>query len=111
MLSRSAGRGERRQAVLVANGITFPRTHNLSVLLDLVPKSIMVPLAVEDATDLTQYAVATRYPGVEEPVTAEEYATAIRAAEAVVKWAADLVGTNPPSPASNPDSTPSPNPP
>jgi hypothetical protein len=36
---------------------------------------------------LTRFAVTTRYPGVTEPVTIEEYQRAVAIAEEVVKWA------------------------
>ena len=35
---------------------------------------------------LTSYAVETRYPGLAEPVTREEYETAVTLAEEVVRW-------------------------
>jgi hypothetical protein len=41
---------------------------------------------------LTRFAVTTRYPGVAEPVTAEEHHRAVAIAEAVVKWADVRVG-------------------
>ena len=45
------------------------------------------PPAIAEATDLTRFAVSTRYPGVSEPVTTEEHQRAVAIAEAVVKWA------------------------
>ena len=78
------------KAVLVAHAIPFPRTHNLTTLLDLLPQDIVLPSEVEAATSLTDYAVLTRYPGNLEPVTEEEYHEAVRLAEAVVDWAKTL---------------------
>ena len=51
-----------------------------------------IPPAIADATYLTRFAVVARYPGVAEPVTAEEHHRAVAIAEAVVKWADESVG-------------------
>src|SRR5688572_28934523 len=51
-----------------------------------------IPQAIADATDLTRFAVATRYPSVAEPVTTEEHHRAVAIAEAVVTWADERVG-------------------
>jgi HEPN domain-containing protein len=40
---------------------------------------------------LTRYATATRYPGLEEPVTEREHAEAVEIAEAVLRWAESLL--------------------
>ena len=50
-------------------GISFPRTHAIEVLLDLLKANDMiVPNTVDQAFTLSQYAVQTRYPGEWEPV-------------------------------------------
>ncbi len=46
-----------------------------------------IPATVRQSDRLTQYATATRYPGVEEPVGEQDYAEAVQLAEAVVHWA------------------------
>jgi HEPN domain-containing protein len=61
------------KAVLLHLGIRFPWTHDIAELLTLVGKAgVTVPDDVAEATDLTLYAVAGRYPGHGEPVTEEE---------------------------------------
>ena len=75
------------KAVLVSHAISFPRTHNITILLDLFPQDIVLPSEVEAAASLTDYAILTRYPGNLEPVTEEEYREAVHLAEAVVEWA------------------------
>jgi len=50
-----------------------------------------VPPEVEDAALLTPYASEARYPGLNEPVTDEEYREAVRQAEAVVNWARETI--------------------
>ena len=76
------------KAVYRANDLAFRYTHDLEDLLDgLKREGLSVPQEVEDATDLTEFAWQTRYPGPGEPVPAHEYQAALRQAEAVVAWA------------------------
>ena len=76
------------KAVLVRLGVRFPYIHDLAELVDLVAKAgSKIPKAVREADRLTRFAVVTRYPGVAEPVTREEYQRAVKIAEAVVRWA------------------------
>ena len=49
------------------------------------------PPSVGAAARLTRFAVVTRYPGVTEPVTAEEHQQAVATAEAVLTWATELI--------------------
>lgn len=46
---------------------------------------------VQDCISLSSYAWGARYPGLDEPITAEEYAEAIRKAEVVVAWAEQVL--------------------
>lgn len=61
------------KAVLVHQGISFPKTHNLKFLLELVSAGTSIPPDVTRSTSLTPYAVSMRYPGVFEPVDEQEY--------------------------------------
>ena len=79
------------KAVLIAQAIPFPRTHNITILIDLLPQDISLPSEMEAAALLTDYAVLTRYPGNLEPITEEEYSEAVRLAETVVHWAETLI--------------------
>jgi HEPN domain-containing protein len=82
------------KAILVSKIISFPKTHNIRTLIDLIPEDLDIPQEAKTATRLSDYAVLTRYPGDVEPVTEEEYLEAIRIAEAVVQWAEKIVGRN-----------------
>jgi len=53
--------------------------------------------SVEEAVILTDYAVASRYPGDVEPVTPLEYERALHLAEVVLTWARRIVGPTPQS--------------
>jgi len=81
------------KAVLHANGVEYPFTHNVQLLIDLLPAGLTAPQTILAAADLTPYAVTTRYPGEVEPVTAEERAEAVRIATIVVQWAEALLKT------------------
>ena len=79
------------KAVLRANGVEYPFTHNVQLLIDLLPAGLSAPQTILAAADLTPYAAAARYPGEVEPVTAEERAEAVRVATIVVQWAESLL--------------------
>jgi HEPN domain-containing protein len=83
------------KAVLVAEGADPPRTHDLAVLLAAVPLSVPIGLDRANVVALTAYAVASRYPGDEEPVAADEHAKALAVAASVVAWAQDVLSTPP----------------
>lgn len=83
------------KAVLIAHGIPVPRTHNLRTLFDLLPADVPAPPHIQEAAGLSDYAVASRYPGVSEPVEAEEYREAVDLAEVVVYWAEQVLARKP----------------
>ena len=78
------------KAVLLAHRISFPFTHNLGVLLDLLPAAVTVPPEVDQAATLSAYAVLSRYPGMATPNDADT-AEALRLAQSVVAWAEDVL--------------------
>jgi HEPN domain-containing protein len=71
----------------VAGGAEPPRTHDLEMLLGAVPEEVTVTFDRLSVAALTAYAVASRYPGDDEPVDADEYVVALASAESVVTWA------------------------
>lgn len=97
LLARSRPNGscskccEAIKAVLIAQGIEFPRTHNLRVLLELLSERLELPAPVWNAAGLTDFAVSSRYPGDLEAVTDQEYEEALELAEAVLRWAEEIV--------------------
>jgi HEPN domain-containing protein len=61
---------------------------DLANLLTLLEKAeLAIPEPVREAGRLTRFAVVTRYPGITEPVTEEEYQAAVSIAATVVAWA------------------------
>lgn len=80
------------KAVLIHLGIRFPYVHDLAALLALVEgRGKAIPPHVKEAARLTRFAVETRYPSFNEPVTHEEYERALAIAEAVVCWAEEEI--------------------
>lgn len=80
------------KALLVQEQVDFPRTHSIGALLALCEEAgIDGAEDLVDATSLTRYAVATRYPGEEDPVDREEAREAAALATQVVNWGATHV--------------------
>ena len=78
------------KAILISHGIPFPKTHSIERLIDLLPTDIPRPADLEESSRLTVYATVLRYPGLS-PVSEDKYRNAVRLAEAVVKWAEDIL--------------------
>jgi HEPN domain-containing protein len=74
----------------VFSKVPFPKTHNIGVLLELLPAGTPRDTALEEALSLTDYAVTSRYPGEIEDVTTEELSAAVGIAERVVAWASKI---------------------
>ncbi len=80
------------KAVFIQNGWRFPFIHDLDQLLTgLQSHGLAISPSVQAADQLTEYAVATRYPGIAPPVTKGEYDDAILIADTVLAWAKSLV--------------------
>ena len=75
------------KALLLLRQISYPRTHSIEVLLDILKlKGEHVPENVDETFILTEYAVQTRYPGEWEPVTKKEAGEALGLARLVLSW-------------------------
>ena len=80
------------KAVLISQGIDFPYTHDIAHLATLVDQSeVEFPEALEDAIDLTQYAVVARYPSDDIPVTEIQLDVAVNIAGRVLEWAETII--------------------
>jgi len=73
------------KAYLVYRRVDFPYTHNTSILLELCSDYADWPKKLEDAEELTPYAITTRYPGEDTVVTKEEAQRAVEIAQRVRK--------------------------
>ncbi len=75
------------KALLVLHQVDFPRTHAIGALLALCEDAGFAGVqCLADASGLTRYAVATRYPGEDEPVSAQEAREAATVAALVFAW-------------------------
>lgn len=75
------------KALLVQRQVEFPRTHAIGMLLNLCRAAGYEGTeTLADAVTLTRYAVATRYPGEEEPVSRQEAREAAKLAAQVLAW-------------------------
>ncbi|CBH23600.1 HEPN domain-containing protein [Salinibacter ruber] len=78
------------KALCIERGIEFPYVHDLARLITLLQdEGQPVPDEVTEAGRLTRYAVFTRYPGLDDPVTEEDHNRAVSIAERVVEWVED----------------------
>ncbi len=76
------------KAVYQVHGWIFPFVHNLGVLLDgLERQGLNIPQDVQDADQLSMYAVQARYPGLPTRISQAEFEESFRIADAVVVWA------------------------
>jgi len=81
------------KSVLVKEGVPFPRVHSIERLIDLLPPSIPATPNLMAAARLTAYGTTFRYPGIEEPISQEQYHEALRLAEEVFAWAENIIGS------------------
>ena len=75
------------KAVLIARRRRLAYTHDLVVLCHFIEQlGQPVPDDVKRTVRLNDYAVETRYPGLFEPVTEEDYREALDLADRCVEW-------------------------
>ncbi|MCL1932124.1 MAG: HEPN domain-containing protein [Treponema sp.] len=61
-------------------------THNIRILLDGLEKFTIIPENIKEATNLTKYAVITRYPGEYDEITKEGYEKSVKIAKDCLEW-------------------------
>ena len=71
------------KALLVWQGVVFPRTHDLVVLLNLVPGKCALCLRIDQVQPLNRYSVEARYPGDWDPIDLQEATEAMSMARRV----------------------------
>ena len=71
------------KAMLVFLGVAFPKTHDIRLLLDLIPSRFSLNLSRERVVTLNRYVIEGRYPGDWEPIALEEAKRALAAAKEV----------------------------
>lgn len=85
------------KGLLAYLSLDIPRTHSVGYLLKLIDESgrIRVPVRLEEAAILTDYAVTTRYPGDWDPIDETEYERALLLAQHVYEWVLSVMQQNP----------------
>jgi len=68
------------KALLVVLEIPFPKTHDIGVLIGLMPKHATLSLTVEQQRRFTEYATVMRYPGPYEVIALSEAKEAVKLA-------------------------------
>ena len=71
------------KALLVYDSITFPKTHDLVRLFNLISAHRRLELRLEDLVVLNRYAIETRYPGDWDPIDRQEAVESVEIAQAV----------------------------
>ena len=71
------------KALLINRDLDFRKTHNIAVLIKLLPPSARPDLPLADQDRLTEYATTTRYPGDYDPLAIAEARAAVKLARRV----------------------------
>jgi HEPN domain-containing protein len=72
---------------LIDRGIEFPYIHDIAGLFTLLEVAGQdLPATVREGEKLTRFAVFTRYPGIAQPISHNEYEEAIKIAKEVIRW-------------------------
>jgi HEPN domain-containing protein len=82
------------KGVLVSQGITPPKTHDIELLITLLPTSISRANLPSKAAKLSGYASNFRYPGEEIPVTRDDYLILLAIARDTLAWAVASIEKN-----------------
>ena len=82
-MSQQAGE-KALKAILVFLGMSFPKTHDLDLLRELIPEGWKVKEKFPELYDLSVWAVESRYPGHTPDVTEGEARNTLHLAEAVL---------------------------
>ena len=69
------------KAYLVIRGVDFPFTHDIARLRELCLAQANWPAQIEDADELTPFAITARYPADDEPVSEAEALRAVNRSE------------------------------
>jgi len=71
---------------LIYYGVDPEFTHNIGLLLNELEKYTEIPENIKITTNVTKYAVITRYPGEYDEITKADYEESIKIAENCLNW-------------------------
>ena len=76
---------------LIYFGVEPEFTHNIEVLINELKKFTDVPIYINEAVELTNYAIITRYPGEYQEITKEKYEKAVKTAQKCIEWVENAI--------------------
>jgi HEPN domain-containing protein len=71
------------KALLISRSVDFPKTHDLRVLMQRIPRDLDLRLSIREVLPLNRYTIEARYPGEWEPITRKEAEKAVAIARKV----------------------------
>jgi len=74
------------KGLIIFYGVEPEFTHNIELLINELKKFTDIPEKINEAAQLTTYAVQTRYPGEYDEITKEEYEKAVKIAKNCLDW-------------------------
>ena len=74
------------KALLIYYGADPDFTHNIGLLLNKIEQFVGIPDDIKLTTNLTKYAVMTRYPGEYDDITKKDYEESTRTAKKCLEW-------------------------
>jgi HEPN domain-containing protein len=74
------------KGLLIYYGIEPAFTHNIGILLNELENHTDIPENIKGSTDLTKFAVQTRYPGEYDDITQEKYENAVKITNDCLEW-------------------------
>jgi HEPN domain-containing protein len=82
------------KGLLIFYGVEPEFTHNIELLINGLKKFTDIPEKINEAAQLTTYAVQTRYPGGYDDITKKEYETAVKIAKDCLDWVEHTIKEN-----------------
>ena len=82
------------KGLLIFYGVEPEYTHNIDLLITALKKFTDIPEKINEAAQLTIYAVQTRYPGEYDDITKEEYETTVKIAKDCLDWVDNIIKEN-----------------
>jgi len=79
------------KGLILFYGGEFRKTHDSAVLIGLLEQYVEVPDYILDVMRLDIYAVETRYPGVYDSVTREEFEAHFEVVELCLEWVKSII--------------------
>src|SRR5215510_1200063 len=79
------------KGLLIFYGVDPEFTHNIGLLLNELEKFIEIPENIKSSTNVTKYAVITRYPGEYDEITRENYEESIKIAKDCLDWVEKII--------------------